>query len=69
VPLVPEGTTAGGTTNFRSSWRGVTHGAKRPDSKPPFTRTGAQVLLALVEVEEEVVDKVTVVRVDDVMTA
>jgi hypothetical protein len=46
----------------------VCHGAKVPDSNPPFTRVGAQVFAGLVEVEEELVDRVTVVRVDDVMT-
>jgi hypothetical protein len=46
----------------------VCHGAKVPDSNPPFTRVRAQVFAGLVEVEEELVDRVTVVRVDDVMT-
>jgi hypothetical protein len=41
---------------------------KVPDSSPPFTRVGSQVLAELVEVEEELVDRVTVVRVVDVMT-
>jgi hypothetical protein len=66
--LVPDVTTAGGTTNLCSPWRGVIHGAKSPDSKPPFTMTGAQVVMALLEVEEEVMGRVTVVRVEDVTT-
>jgi len=45
----------------------VCHGAKVPDSNPPFTRVGAQVFAGLVEVEDELVDRVTVVRVDDVI--
>jgi hypothetical protein len=41
---------------------------KVPDSNPPFTRVRAQVLVELVEVEEALVNRVTVVRVDDAIT-
>lgn len=41
---------------------------KVPDSNPPFTRVGSQILAELFEVEEELVGRVTVVRVDNVMT-
>ncbi len=68
IPLVPEDTTAGAMANLFSPYRGVCHGVKVPDSNPPFTRVGAQVFAGIVKVEEELVDRVTVVRVDDVMT-
>lgn len=68
MPLVPDGTTVGGTTNLFSPWRKLCHGVKLPDSKPPFTMVGAHVLVKLAEVEEKVVDRVTVVRVDEVVT-
>ena len=48
----------------------MSHGVKCPDSKPPFSMTGEQVFAGVAdEMDIDVVDVVTVVSVDDVMTS